>query len=56
MSTQSVTRSRKNARKRKDVVGKATEAALRQLAETDPVASYLKNSRGKLGVGHSLDY
>lgn len=47
------------AAKRESGVTKLTELgllALAMLAQPDPVAKFLKESRGKLGAGHQLDY
>lgn len=47
------------AAKRESGVTKPTELgllALATLAQPDPVATYLKKTRGKLGADHKLDY
>ncbi len=47
------------AAKRESGVTKPTELgllALATLAQPDPVATYLKKTRGKLGPDHQLDY
>jgi hypothetical protein len=47
------------AAKRESGVTKSTELgilALAMLAQPDPTANFLKETRGKLGAGHQLDY